>query len=61
MYNAHPTGCSFYRLEMPNAYLGDNFTEFAYVCVDNIGNVNDEDLKIVDIWLFNRLWCQGTL
>ena len=61
VYNAHPTGCSFYRLEMPNAYLGDNYTEFDYVCVDNIGNVNDEDLKTVDVWLFNRLWCQGTL
>jgi glycosyltransferase involved in cell wall biosynthesis len=61
VYNAHPTGCSFYRLEMPNAYLGDNYTEFDYVCVDNIANVNDEDLKTVDIWLFNRLWCQGTL
>ena len=61
VYNAHPTGCSFYRLEMPNAYLGDNYTEFDYVCVDNIANVKDEDLKTVDVWLFNRLWCQGTL
>ena len=49
VYNAHPTGCSFYRLEMPNAYLGDNYTEFDYVCVDNIANVNDEDLRAVDI------------
>jgi hypothetical protein len=47
VYNAHPTGCSFYRLEMPNAYLGDNYTEFDYVCVDNIANVKDEDLKTV--------------
>ena len=46
---------------MPNAYLGDNYTEFDYVCVDNIANVKDEDLKTVDVWLFNRLWCQGTL
>jgi glycosyltransferase involved in cell wall biosynthesis len=61
VYNAHPTGCSFYRLEMPNAYLGDNYTEFDYVCVDNIANVKNEDLQTVDVWLFNRLWCQGTL
>jgi len=61
VYNAHPTGCSFYRLEMPNAYLGDNYPEFDYVCVENITNISDEGLRSIDLFLFSRLWCQGTM
>ncbi len=61
VYNAHPTGCSFYRLEMPNAYLGDNYPEFDYVCVENITTISDEGLKSIDLFLFSRLWCQGTM
>ena len=61
VYNAHPTGCSYYRLEMPNAYLGDNYPEFDYVCVENITTISDEGLKSIDLFLFSRLWVQGTL
>jgi len=61
VYNAHPTGCSYYRLEMPNAYLGDNYPEFDYVCVENITNISDEGLRSIDLFLFSRLWCQGTM
>jgi hypothetical protein len=46
---------------MPNAYVGDNYPEFDYVCVENITTISDEGLKSIDLFLFSRLWCQGTM
>lgn len=61
VYNAHPTGCSYYRLEMPNAVVSDNYPEFDFVCVENIATITDEALESVDLFLFNRTWVQGTI
>ena len=61
VYNAHPTGCSFYRLEMPNAAVSDNYPEFDFVSVENIGTISDEQLQTIDLFLFNRTWVQGTI
>lgn len=58
-YNVHPTGCSYYRLEMPNAYIADNYPDVDFVSTDNLLNLSKQQLEGIDIFLFNRYWLLG--
>lgn len=60
VYNAHPTGCSLYRLELPNAHLAEKYPEFDFVSVADLATVSPAELSTVDLFVVNRFWLHGT-
>jgi len=60
IYNVHPTGCSLYRLELPNAHLAENYPEFDFVSVGDLSTVGPAELATVDLFVVNRFWLHGT-
>ena len=56
VYNAHPTGSSFYRLELPNSHVATTYPEIDFVSVEDISKIDDESLKTIDLFLISRVW-----
>lgn len=56
VYNAHPTGSSFYRLELPNSHVATTHPEIDFVSVDDISKIDDESLRTIDLFLISRVW-----
>jgi len=62
VYNQHPTGCSYYRLEMPNAAVHDLCGGVVdFVSIDDIRRMEDDELKTIDLFIYNRTWIAGPL
>ena len=62
MYNQHPTGCSYYRLEMPSSRVHEMFGEEAeFVSIADVRTMSAEELRTIDVFLYNRTWVAGPL
>jgi len=60
VYNQHPTGCSYYRLEMPSSRVHEMFgTEAEFVSIADVRTMSDEELRTIDLFLYNRTWIAG--
>ena len=60
VYNQHPTGCSYYRLEMPSSRVHEMFgNEAEFVSIADVRTMSDEELRTIDLFLYNRTWIAG--
>lgn len=56
-YNAHPTGVSFYRLELPHSRLHTLYGEHvSFFSVEKIQEMTTDELRIIDVFIINRTW-----
>jgi glycosyltransferase involved in cell wall biosynthesis len=56
VYNAHPTGSSFYRLELPNSHVATTHPDIDFVSVEDISKIDDASLRTIDLFLISRVW-----
>jgi len=62
VYNQHPTGCSYYRLEMPSSRVHEMFgSEAEFVSIADVRTMSDEELRTIDVFLYNRTWIAGPI
>ena len=62
VYNQHPTGCSYYRLEMPSSRVHEMFgSEAEFVSIADVRTMSDEELRTIDLFLYNRTWIAGPI
>ena len=48
VYNQHPTGCSYYRLEMPSSRVHEMFgSEAEFVSIADVRTMSDEELRTI--------------